>query len=284
MRKNVGNPAYTVPDRVLSSGLLRELAAMFSNNGPSLSSYDVPLHSELAPDVSSNRLILEELAYDRTALAAKAVSMSLALNIGQRAIYDAIIDSVSRRRPFVYFIAGHGGTGKTFLWRSILAQLRSKDHIVLAVASSGVAALLVPGGRTTHSRFRIPLDIHDRCMCSIGRGTMLAALIQKTSLIIWDEAPMAHRFCFEALDRTFRDLLSVDEPSNANKPFGGMPILLGGDFRQVLPVIQGADRCQILNASLIRSPLWKHVRMLKLTVNMRLSNPALSPTEKQRMS
>jgi len=151
MRKNVGNPAYTVPDRVLSSGLLRELAAMFSNNGPSLSSYDVPPHSELAPDESSNRLILEELAYDRTALAAKAVSMSLALNIGQRAIYDAIIDSVSRRRPFVYFIAGHGGTGKTFLWRSILAQLRSKDHIVLAVASSGVAALLVPGGRTTHS-------------------------------------------------------------------------------------------------------------------------------------
>ena len=63
-----------------------------------------------------------------------------------------------------------------------------------------------------------------------------------------------------------------------------MPILLGGDFRQVLPVIQGADRCQILNASLIRSPLWKHVRMLKLIVNMRLSNPALSPAEKQRMS
>ena len=150
-KKNVGNPAYTVPDRVLLSGLLRELAAMFSNNGPSLSSYDVPPHSELAPDESSNRLILEELAYDRTALAAKAVSMSLALNIGQRAIYDAIIDSVSRRQPFVYFIAGHGGTGKTFLWRSILVQLRSKDHIVLAVASSGVAALLVPGGRTTHS-------------------------------------------------------------------------------------------------------------------------------------
>src|SRR6185503_15281452 len=72
MRKNVGNPAYTVPDRVLLSGLLRELAAMFSNNGPSLSSYDVPPHSELAPDESSNRLILEELAYDRTALTAKA--------------------------------------------------------------------------------------------------------------------------------------------------------------------------------------------------------------------
>ena len=121
-------------------------------------------------------------------------------------------------------------------------------------------------------------------MCNIGRGTILAGLIQKTSLIIWDEAPMTHRFCFEALDRTLRDLLSADEPSNAAKPFGGMPILLGGDFRQVLPVIQGADRCQILNASLIRSPLWKYVVVLKLTVNMRLSNPALSAVEKARMA
>ena len=121
-------------------------------------------------------------------------------------------------------------------------------------------------------------------MCNIGRGTILAGLIQKTSLIIWDEAPMTHRFCFEALDRTLRDLLSANEPSNAAKTFGGMPVLLGGDFRQVLPVIQGADRCQILNASLIRSPLWKHVRVLGLIVNMRLSNPALSPIERTRMS
>jgi hypothetical protein len=95
---------------------------------------------------------------------------------------------------------------------------------------------------------------------------------------------MMHRFCFEALDRTLRDLLSVDDASNTSKPFGGVPVLLGGDFRQVLPVIQGADRTQILNASLIRSPLWKHVRVLKLTINMRLSNPALSPAEKARMS
>jgi len=113
---------------------------------------------------------------------------------------------------------------------------------------------------------------------------MLAALLQKTSLIIWDEAPMTHRFCFEALDRTLRDLFSADEPSNAAKPFGGLPLLLGGDFRQVLPVIQGADRSQILNASLIRSPIWKYVHVLKLTINMRLSNPALSPKEKARMS
>ena len=52
----------------------------------------------------------------------------------------------------------------------------------------------------------------------------------------------------------------------------------------MLPVIQGADRTQILNASLIRSPLWKHVQVLRLTVNMRLCNPSLSLIEKARMS
>ena len=284
MRKNIGNPTYAVPDNVLLSGLLTELSSMFSNNGLSIASYDMPPSSELSHEQGSNRLILEELSYDRIALAAEAISMSSALNSDQQAVYAVVIRSVCQRQPFVYFVAGHGGTGKTFLWRTILAELRSKDYIVLAVASSGVATLLMPRGRTTHSRFKIPLDILDRSLCNIGRGTILAALIQKTSLIIWDEAPMTHRFCFEALDRTLRDLLSVDDPSNAAKPFGGLPILLGGDFRQVLLVIQGADRSQIVNASLIRSPLWKHVHVLKLTINMRLSSPALSPTEKARMS
>ena len=231
MRRNIGNPKYAIPDSVLLSGVLRELAAMFSNNGLSISSYDLPPLSDLAHNEGSNRLILEELSYDRPTLAAEAAAMALALNSEQRLIYDTVLSSVCQRQSFVYFIAGHGGTGKTFLWRAILAKLRSQDHIVLRVASSGVAALLMPGGRTTHSRFRIPLDIHDRSMCNIGRGTILAGLIQKTSLIIWDEAPMTHRFCFEALDRTLRDLLSADEPSNAAKPFGGMPVLLGGDFR-----------------------------------------------------
>jgi hypothetical protein len=60
---------------------------------------------------------------------------------------------------------------------------------------------------------------------------MLAELIQETSLIIWDEAPMTHRRCFEALDRTMRDVLSENKPANVLLPFGGKPVVLGGDFR-----------------------------------------------------
>jgi hypothetical protein len=99
-------------------------------------------------------------------------------------------------------VSGHGGTGKTFLWRTFIAKLRSKGMIVLAVASSGVAALLLLGGRTVHSQFKISIDMHDRSLCNIRRGTDLAGLIRQTSLVLWDEVLMSHRRCVECLDRT----------------------------------------------------------------------------------
>lgn len=84
---------------------------------------------------------------------------------------------------------GSGGCGKTYLWRTIIARLRSERRIILPVASSGIAAVLLPGGRTAHSRIRIPLDIDDQSSCGIKMGTDISELLQHTDLIIWDEAP-----------------------------------------------------------------------------------------------
>jgi hypothetical protein len=47
------------------------------------------------------------------------------------------------------------GSKKTFLWHTTINRIRSEGLLVLVVASSGVASLLLPGGRTTHSRFKI---------------------------------------------------------------------------------------------------------------------------------
>ena len=66
---------------------------------------------------------------------------------------------------------------------------------------------------------------------------MLPELIEKASLIIWDEAPMTHRHAFEALDKSLRDILSLHDPKAKTLPFGGKTVLLRGDFRQILPVI-----------------------------------------------
>jgi ATP-dependent DNA helicase PIF1 len=91
----------------------------------------------------------------------------------------------------------------------LLGKVRLNGHIALAVASSGIAALLLPGGRTAHSRFKLPLNLHEDSTCSVAHGTDLASLLQVARLIVWDEAPMTHRYAFEAVDRTLRDLMKA---------------------------------------------------------------------------
>jgi hypothetical protein len=104
----------------------------------------------------------------------------------------------------------------------------------------------------------------------------LADLLRNTSLIIWDEALMTNRLCFEALDRSLRDVLSIDDPTLADLPFGGIVVVLGGDLRQILPVIEGGTRQQVVAATVTNSVLWHSVTVLHLTENMRLAVPGAS--------
>ncbi len=78
---------------------------------------------------------------------------------------------------------------------------------MLIVASSRITSLLLLGGRTAHSRFKIPIDLHDESTWNITQQMKVAKLVRKADLIIWDEAPMMHRQAFEAVDRTLRDLM-----------------------------------------------------------------------------
>jgi hypothetical protein len=113
---------------------------------------------------------------------------------------------------------------------------------------------------------------------------MLAELIESTSLIIWDEAFMTHRCAFEALDRSLRDLLYLNASASTNAPFGGKVIVLGGDPRQILPVIEGGDRAQIVNAAITNSPLWSSIIVLHLTENMRLASAELTNEERTHIA
>ncbi|CAN1250921.1 ATP-dependent DNA helicase PIF1 [Linum perenne] len=94
------------------------------------------------------------------------------------------------------------------LIRSLLSKVRSQGQIALVVASSGIAATLLPGGVTAHSRFKIPLEVDATSTCAIKKGTSLARLMESASLIVWDEAPMVHRLSFEAVDRTLCDIMN----------------------------------------------------------------------------
>ena len=199
------------------------------------------------------------------------------LNHQQKYIYDEILKAYHEKLNNTFFIYGHGGTGKSYLWNAIITKIRSKNEIILAVASSGIASLLLPKGRTAHSRFRIPLSIDKFSTCHIKKGTQLCALIEKTSIILWDEAPMTNKYCFEALDKTLQDL------KNKNEPFGGMTIVLGGDFRQILPIITNGSKEDIIDATITNSYLWSHFRVLQLSENMRLKRNNITEVEKQNI-
>jgi ATP-dependent DNA helicase PIF1 len=72
-----------------------------------------------------------------------------------------------------------------------------------------------------------------------------AKLLQQAALKIWDEASMTKRQNVEALDNSLWDIMGW-----SHLPFGGKTVVLEGDFRQVLPVVQKGSRVQIVGASL----------------------------------
>ena len=107
--------------------------------------------------------------------------------------FNKIFDHVIRNKEKVFFVDGPGGTGKTYLYRALLAKARSTDHIAVATATSGIAASIMPDGRTAHSRFKNPIKIQDNSVCNFTRQSGTATLLREASLIIWDEAAMTRR-------------------------------------------------------------------------------------------
>ncbi|KAJ0799663.1 putative DNA helicase Pif1, P-loop containing nucleoside triphosphate hydrolase [Helianthus annuus] len=87
---------------------------------------------------------------------------------------------------------------------------------------------------------------------------------------------MSDRRCFECLDRTLKDILD-----NAACPFGGKSVLLGGDFRQTLPVKPKSTRSEIIASSLPMSYLWQFFKVYKLNENIRVRGDAQNPTSMQ---
>nr|GEZ00428.1 ATP-dependent DNA helicase PIF1-like [Tanacetum cinerariifolium] len=163
-----------------------------------------------------NRLIYNETSYKLDELKRQHQTMYGSLTSKQKGIYSTVMDVVDKNTGGMFFVYGYRGTGKTYLYKTMPVALRSQGHIVLNVASSCIAALLLEGGRTAHSRFAIPINILEDTMCHIPADSDLVDLIRQEKFIIWDEAPMIQSYCYEAFDRTLRDICRSDpsQPSN----------------------------------------------------------------------
>ncbi|UPX12183.1 uncharacterized protein EKO05_0002747 [Ascochyta rabiei] len=257
------------PDAYLDYGLYL-IEGLLAESGKRLTDFSLPACQFNWGVRLQNQLLAAELAYDTDGQDTAFWDTVTGLNMDQRAVFDAVTAAIEADHSTAhFFVQGPAGTGKTFLWRCICAYYRSTGQVVLCVASSGIAAVLLPGGRTAYSRFRIPLDIHDDSICPVAPGSELGRLLQAATLVIWDEVPMQHRYCFEAVHRMLQDVRS------SPALFGGLPVIASGDFAQILPVVRRGQRPAIVNACLQQSTLiWPHMTVLHLRQNMRVLSGA----------
>ncbi|XP_044597463.1 ATP-dependent DNA helicase pif1-like [Cotesia glomerata] len=219
-----------------------------------LSNFGMNSPNRTASDLMNTEMN-RELQYSTVEMAAIVARNVPLMNEEQRTIYDRIMLAVSAGQGGFFFLDAPGGTDKIFVISLNHAEIRSNIGIALAVASSGIAATLLDGGRTAHSVFKLPLNIQNNpdAVCNIKKQSSMATVLKRCKIIIWDECTMAHKHSLEALNRTLKDI------KNSDKLFGGTLLVLSGDFGQTLPVIPRSTYADQIKACIKSSPLWQYV-------------------------
>ncbi len=169
------DPIVTFFEDALKDRALYAIDQVLMRNGHRLKDFPTLPKSNYIPSVhGGNRLVEEELAYDQHSLTTDVNNVEDRLNGDQRNTYETILNVVTNREGKLFFMYGSGGIGKTFVWTTLLSRLRRQGKIVLVVASSRIAFLLLLGDRTAHSRFKISIDLHDESTCNITQQMKVA--------------------------------------------------------------------------------------------------------------
>ncbi|KAI0039744.1 hypothetical protein FA95DRAFT_1503786 [Auriscalpium vulgare] len=187
--------SHPTDEQVYDYGL-HLLDNILHDSGRSLEEFPpMPLPQDDWNVLAENPFIAEQLNYDRDRERVQWAERFDQLNDDQRHAYNQVMVSVEQNEGQVFFLNGPGGTGKTFVYRTVCHKVRSEGWIALCVASSGVAALLLKGGRTSHSMFKIPVQgLCDTSTCAINKQSRLADMLRRVNVIIWDEVVMQNRF------------------------------------------------------------------------------------------
>ncbi|KAJ1701662.1 hypothetical protein LUZ63_001441 [Rhynchospora breviuscula] len=135
MRVTHNNPELTIDHAVLQDYVLHKVEDILLLRGYSLQyvSLPVPLHNR--PMGSVNRLLTKQYSYNTADLRMQIPHLLSGLNMELKRVLDAVIQSVHTGTGGLFFVYGHGGTGKTFLWRAVTALLRSEGDGTAPVLS-----------------------------------------------------------------------------------------------------------------------------------------------------
>jgi len=285
------HPQQTANDSDIQQSLylIDDLICDMSNGSKSLRDYFLPIPIEPRRELLQqhqnliSKAMRKELNYDRNVMTNAYQTAYQLMNVDQKKVFDDIVYAYERKEHKIFFIDAPGGTGKTFVENAILARIRSGEtnNIAISTASSGISAILLQGGRTAHSRFKIPINCKQGSQSSMSRrrndpSSDDADVIRQASIIIWDEFPMSHRNTINCVDRLLKDLMKDVDPLNANLPFGGKLMCFSGDWRQTLPVEPHGGRGETIQACAFELSWWKDVQMLHLHINERVRRGGLN--------
>jgi ATP-dependent DNA helicase PIF1 len=139
--------------------VLKDIDDIVSSTDKDIRGYDLPkLDDQDAKQGYHNREVREQYSLGVNEVDLKGVHN---LNPEHLSGFTEIIGHMINIRGRIFFVDAPGGTGKTFLYRCMIATVHSEGLIVVATTTSGIIASIMPGGRTTHSVFKIPIKISD---------------------------------------------------------------------------------------------------------------------------
>lgn len=186
-----GPPTQEAPDAAMElsarNAALSDINLILTEMGSNLATFPELLTQFTGEDINQG---FNEVMHQEPA----PVNNHALLNQGQCAAFDRIIDALDSpaARKKLFFIDRPEGTGKSFLYNTLIAHILAQQQEIIAVTSSGIASLILHGGCTAHSTFKIPLKVDGDSTCDIPTMSALADRIRDTAAIIWDEAPMTN--------------------------------------------------------------------------------------------
>lgn len=170
----------------------------------------------------------------------------------QRPVFDKILDSMKIRQADetttsngkLFFLEGSAGFGNRYTLQLLqqYAESKSKEHIFLITAVTGIAVSLYENGRVLPSILELRVDDKGSSKptassCSMyGPRSKRTRLLCKSSLITIDEASVMERRLFKRMDVVLKYLRC--QSSESSRPmFGGICMACSGDFSQLSPVV-----------------------------------------------
>lgn len=147
------------------------------------------------------------------------------------------------------FLTGAAGTGKTFLLNDYIKYLKDHGVGVAITASTGIAATHI-GGQTIHSWSGMGIRdaLADDELIKLTENSRVKRNFKNTNVLIIDEISMLHAHQLNMVDQIARRM------KDFTKPFGGLQVILSGDFFQLPPVSRGYDEIQFA----YECPAWEH--------------------------